>query len=415
MEYLHYNSNNQRCFNTSLLLLDDHEIYVVRCITRTDGKIIIPGNDEQCRQKVSPGLNFWWSHWGPSSYFFSVIKFIIDGTEYEPIFSASKGVRNPSEHLFDPRIFKNEYGAFIHSSDVEHIYSVTFDHDNKLVYLYELGLYVSQLVSGHNIQILDIKPIDEENWFIQYLVWFYEDGIQIVDATINETIQDRGFSNKLIDYHIDTIPYEKFKLIGSGSYDDGKEIYGTNSGVAPALSFSTPVIHLDNGWILGVGHSKIHSDDKEYPYKIGSNIENFRSYVNKYYSDKFGDKYKLHLGTGNSPDCYGYIYLLYFYILSFQPSTEKTNERTISGKMYISDSYLPLCNSNLDYRFSLVFPMGLALKDNNIIVTCGEGDYYSYKLSFDLNNVLGLCKHDAKNLDMRSYQYHILPFDNCKI
>lgn len=83
----------------------------------------------------------------------------------------------------------------------------------------------------------------------------------------------------------------------------------------------------------------------------------------------------------------------------------------------ICDAYLPINLDIIDnYKFSLVFPIGL-VKDteNKIIVTCGEGDYYSIALEFNINDVQNDCKYDAQNLNMNIYIYYFIAQKNNKL
>ena len=100
---------------------------------------------------------------------------------------------------------------------------------------------------------------------------------------------------------------------------------------------------------IAVGHIKIHSDLDKFKYKSDSNIQLFRENLYKDFKKYFNDKYIRHKGTNIVPDCEGYIYLPYFYILYNNMQN-----------MLISDAYLPVnLDINLDYRFSLIFPMAL--------------------------------------------------------
>lgn len=79
--------------------------------------------------------------------------------------------------------------------------------------------------------------------------------------------------------------------------------------------------------------------------------------------------------------------------------------------MKLSDTYLPLLlDQNItEYKFSLIFPNGLERSDNdNIVVTGGDGDYYSVILEFNLKDVIDRCIHDVQNMDMQKYDYYII-------
>jgi hypothetical protein len=215
------------------------------------------------------------------------------------------------------------------------------------------------------------------------------------------------------------INYENYIILGNGSYDNGiqddKELLGTNYGIMPGFSFATPHISINDDILLGVGHIKIHSDEK-YKYIPDSNIDIFRRNLYIQMKKRFGSRYIRHLGTGN---CEGYIYMLYFYII--------LNYKTENYQMKLSDGPrpppslpgqdLPIYNGSkypdsiydLNYKFSLIFPTGLErTNDTTIVVTCGEGDFYATALTFDLNQVINSCYYDIKNLDLRQYTYNII-------
>lgn len=170
------------------------------------------------------------------------------------------------------------------------------------------------------------------------------------------------------------------------------------------FSFSTPILtikHHDLEYKLTVGHSKIHADSYYNLYRYG-NAEDFRDKLYETYQRLFGDSYKAHFGSSFSKNhfCDGYIYLLYFCIFV---NIDGTN------KCLISDSYLPIDQGNDNqYKFSLVFPMGLSLENNKLMVSCGEGDYYTLLLKFDLDEVINSCVHDANRIDPSKYNFHLL-------
>jgi hypothetical protein len=177
--------------------------------------------------------------------------------------------------------------------------------------------------------------------------------------------------------------------------------FGINYGISPALSLGSPCIIIDD-YYLGVGHIKIHSNIDKYPYLKNSNIENFRNNLYLDYKRLFGDNYIRHMGTGFPPDCYGYIYMLYFYTIEFPMGQDE-------AVMHISDAYLPLNrNDNNLYKFSLFFPMGICNDGNNLLVSCGEGDFYSVICKFNLNDIYKLCKYNIKDMDFNNYNYYII-------
>jgi len=195
--------------------------------------------------------------------------------------------------------------------------------------------------------------------------------------------------------------------------------------------------------MIGCGHTKISNT---HDYLPESNIQKFKEQTHKEMRKLFGDKYKAHYGTGYNPEilknyykeqeensdeesseeedseeedsdelkkifkeqdknhCYGFIYLLYFYILY-------KDENTGEYHMKLSDSYLPVNLSdkeNNKYKFSLVFPMGIADCGEDILVSCGEGDFYSILLKFKIKNIIDACRHDLREINMDNYKFKYL-------
>jgi hypothetical protein len=200
-----------------------------------------------------------------------------------------------------------------------------------------------------------------------------------------------------------------------------KRILGPNYGKMPGFSFGTPVIDIihpdfpELGKIkLGVGHSKIHQDQNKFKYISGSKIDLFRQNLHNDMKTYFGKSYVPHYGTFGKKQCDGYIYMMYFYFLFDEITVDGTNNKKYQKAM-ISDSYLPVTidlkmdSESTDYKFSLVFPMGIGLKNENVVtVTCGYGDYKSIALEFDLKVIINSCIHDIQNVDMDEYQYFTL-------
>ena len=106
---------------------------------------------------------------------------------------------------------------------------------------------------------------------------------------------------------------------------------------------------------------------------------------------------------------------MYFYTLKY----DKTKQEYTQFRF--SDSFLPL-NSDSNhadkYKFSLFFPMGLTWGDpqtkTRVIITAGEGDYYSVMLQFQLQQVVNLCTYDISNLsegNINGYDYFLLSYN----
>jgi hypothetical protein len=270
---------------------------------------------------------------------------------------------------------------------------------------------------GHNFKLYGINmqllSVDLKNKNYKFVDWFRKEGVRIVTQDF--------FGKKIEEIYIKYNPL--FPINGIGSYlsekDDDKAFFKTNYGITPLLSFSTPHIRINEGY-FGVGHIKIHSDSEKFPYKSDSVIQNFRRDLRNDMKKYFGDRYAEHYGTSPSkmeemlyedgvlrrkldheiPICKGYMYLMFFYIISNDLQT-----------MVISDAYLPISldsHKHNDYKFSLFFPTGLTQNGNDIMITGGYGDFYSMKLIMKFADAIKTCRHDVANLDMERYTYNII-------
>jgi hypothetical protein len=198
-----------------------------------------------------------------------------------------------------------------------------------------------------------------------------------------------------------------YSISFEGSYDTGKEQhrikYGINYGISPCFSLSTPLVEANHpayGAVrLGIGHSKIQSSLTK-PYLSGR----LNSFRNNLYSDLeslYPGRYAIHgkavgdtfVQQGHNPNA-GFIYLMYFYFI------------TTDNRIFLSDSYLPFNNEN-KYKFALCFPTGLQVIGDKVVVSGGEGDYYTFFARWDLADALGRCRHNAQRCDMREYLYYI--------
>ena len=74
--------------------------------------------------------------------------------------------------------------------------------------------------------------------------------------------------------------------------------------------------------------------------------------------------------------------------------------------MYISDSYL-FIDKNQKYKFSIIFPMGLFEKNNSIVMSYGYGDYYTYLMEFNKEQLLKKITHNVKNFNINNYKFII--------
>lgn len=415
-------------FNFSMIKLEnDDYLYAVRVIRPLDDTIeVIPGNMLNCKQNYDLGLNYWWNQWDPHK-FVSYTTFFVGSIQLKikihpqnkptAYYNIRELVKNEYFlQLEDVRITKIRGYYYMYSSNTKLICELTI-HDNNIVFKQLHSVLSPVNIQGINQVIIDIytyqeiydnlniplkgkKTIDVTR--VVYIDWFKRNYLSIfaTDIIDKNMFGRYGTTVKYDDYSITYIN----KIDGEGSYDNGEDIeyFGINYGVSPMLSFGCPCIQIDD-YYLGVGHLKIHSDPKRFPYVKGSNIQNFRKYLYQDYKDYFGSRYIRHLGSGPPPNnCIGYIYMLYFYILSFPVGDN--NEAT----MHISDAYLPLNIDDKHYKFSLFYPMGIVKDNDKILISCGEGDYYSVICKFDFNNILNMCKYNVRTIDFSDYNYYII-------
>ena len=449
-------ASTTRTFNWSLIKInEDTYLYAVRfgATFVPEAPLFKPGNSEKCINPMEIGHAYWWNRWQ--------MGFNVGGT----YFFIGNHLTNKFQHCrveldddikntaltqdYPYRLFNSESNYFS-MSDVRVITQNNqhWVHDNKLQYIYPIkiegntikfGIKINNsMEGGQNYPI--IKLTDNE---LVHLDWYYPEGVKIIskNIVIRET-GTRGYQytekkTKSANYiwikYDDLIENGKKKFImnGAGSYDTKKpedmEKYGHNYGKMPLFSFTTPHIPLsDDGKIqLGVGHIKIHTDTQQYPYLPESRIQVFRDNLYRDMKAMFGDRYIRHKGSHPAPDCYGYIYMLYFYILYDTNEIAPGNQPALRGQgdMRLSDAFLPVyldpkapdSPKDNDFKFSLIFPMGLAKHNDKIIVTCGEGDFYSVALEFNIQDVVDSCIHNVKQMDMDQYKYYIMAYRDKKL
>lgn len=435
-----------RTFNWSIIKIAENiYLYAVRYIARfsDNAKKFKPGNSIECTNPMEIGFDYWWNKWSMANnmggtYFFvgNHLKGKFKHCDIELDDDIKKSTlrnRNTYNSLRGKTNLKLEDIRLIVKS-IGTTNSQYWLHDDEMNYIYPFRLNGNTIIIGKAIENKDyngrnyaIISLTENE--LQYIDWYYVEGIKIISKKIIEKkypIRDNivditetsDLTEKWIPYdHLVENGKKKYIISGNGSYDTKKpedmEKYGYNYGKMPLFSFGTPHIGLtsDGRVQLGVGHVKIHTDPEQFPYLNGSRIQTFRTALHTDMKAVFGDRYIRHKGTGNPPDCYGYIYMLYFYILDGVTD------------MRLSDAYLPVyldpkapdSLKDADYKFSLIFPMGLAKYDNDkIIVTCGEGDFYSVALEFDIKEVVNSCIHNVKRMDMDQYGYKIIAYKNGK-
>lgn len=426
-----YKCNYYIFLNTSIVKIDDDNyLYAVRIICqdgksfKNDQKYIKPGNSEECvpkRQDI--GINFPWNRWHLPQLESTDSTIFVYGNHKNnnlEILPLREGLYNNDKYGYeksDIRIMKMDGTIYMHTSNLDSMYmfDIVNEQNKKFIKMKKIRTYPDN--EDKNIPILSVRL--EKTKVITFIKWYYKyyDDFEENDKKEKGGVLLWGYEGFRPIMH--WIRFDNYVIDGLGSHlsglEDDKQIFATNYGITPMFSFGTPHIKLHNekygDFLLGVGHIKIHNDTEKYKYIDGSNIDTFRKNLHKDMRDKYGDRYIEHYGTGPYPDeCTGYIYMMYFYIMY-----DKQGE--FYNSMKLSDSFLPillderkkLFDDDNDYKFSLIFPMGITSIDTNkIIVTCGYGDFYSVALEFDTKNVINKCTYDVRNLDMREYSYWIL-------
>lgn len=429
-----------RLFNTSMIQIDDSNYL---CLIRFaynwyEDEPIIPGNSPRCNPRISDNNDkyFWWNNWhkfetheqGGTLF----VKYNINNNQFTEINTADNDdffrefdtadTAPGLGYTSDMRICEINNIIYIYTSSLDNFIACIYDiNTNKIEFLH---------ITDFSLKGKNFAPFNtEDGQFLKsqllYLDWFYGDHVLIRHLEHNDLL---GIYQIAPSTHVKDI---KINFTISGFYGEGsykkipyyftpKEVtiakakYGSFYGITPGFSFTTPHIKIEeNGkecWI-GVGHSKIRNPASVYPYIEGSKIEEFRTKLHDQMFTKYGDKYKLHMGGGEAPACFGHIYLMYFYKLIHNGKDDYD--------MYLSDSYLPLDLSDEtkdDYKFSLVFPMGIVkqkINGNDILkISCGEGDYNSIILDFDYKKVMESIKYDVKTFDITTYEYYLLSYKN---
>lgn len=356
--------NKQGCFcNTSICEYDqDKLILAVRILYSIDSTEIVPGNDKN--SKYEKGTNFWWTDWSNPNFSGYTLFFISDinfksiemllpmKMAYDPMFLKSdvrllKCKKTNRMFAYNPKYNLLALPFTIIHNKENNIYLISFNNNIK----------INNFNIINNGSYTSIEVSDEKSRSYFYLDWFYEKGIKYTSITSKLLVEDIFVKDKVAEkyYEIDN----KHMIVGDGSFigQIGKITdKHINYGITPLFSFGTPNIMYEKDgtkYFIGVGHTKIHTDNDLYKYKEGSNISLFRENLYKDFKEKFNDKYIRHDAyNSNVKIRKGYTYLMYFYYYKID-----NNNTIIDFK--VSDSYLPInLNHGYKYVFSLIFPMG---------------------------------------------------------
>ena len=432
-------------FNTSTAYLgNDIYIYLLRRqINNFPSNTIKPGNSPKCTNPFEIGHNFYWNQWSifenetivlignHNDNTFNVPKiYVEESSDFNICEDLEKEYRHGKTYYqstnilkkADMRVYVDGNTIFMYVVDEQTPLTIWFyEYDVQNNALYLLDRFI--LRGDKNASIVTfIKNSDSDNFI--YIDWFYANGKYTYTTPgvyLWDVVQMHDKINDITKAII--IPFDNGHIIsGLGSYltekEEDKSKFGLNYGVVPLLSVGTPHVKYTSSKFgdcyIGVGHIKIHSDSEKYKYQPTSNIHYFRENLYEEFKKQFGERYIRHHGstmalyyrnTGDGPkvECKGYIYMMYFYIITAD-----------FKNMYLSDAFLPI---NLDkalnddpknYVFSLFFPSGLTKYNDKLIVSGGEGDYRPIILEFNIEDAVNKCLYNIKRMDFNKYNYYIL-------
>lgn len=416
MEHLkqYYYIKDQDGFNMSCCKLDDKtELYCVRYLGTVPayfGEHIIPGNfsnvvksyilSKDTDRKISFGKNFFWNSWN---------EVLLDNTIF---FVGSYNNGNITiNNKIEPYIISNKIAFTLLNEGKFKYNDIRLVNINDNIYCYD-GL----ITSIYQIKIINNKiyipiELDKENpIFKKHFFIILNRACKLNDnnndITKYEKLYDKNWS--LIDiitknnekYFEFLNWYEKGYVTNTIINIKSKQCYkqniikmekdiinGLGTDTMPMFSLSSGFIKITNNDFeycgIATGHTKICLAKK---YN-NPNIDAFLTEINEKLSVM--DNYIQH----NS-----YIYMCYFIKL-----IKQNNEY----KMFISDSFIYV-DMKKEYIFSICFPMGLFEKNNNIVLSCGYGDYYNMLIEFDKQNLLDNIFHDISNFNSSNYKFKII-------
>lgn len=431
-------------------------------------KEFVPGNDETCGPLKGPfGKHFWWNLWHkPLRTDYDILTYYNEKTQIETI------VDSPIQFFeSDSRLYRiNNMEFIIYERNLSKIIRYEFDYETPRL----LNIYlIPENSGGLNQAIISFNPNDKNN-ILTFIDWLYDDGVHIYNCEVQNLNEydTKNFANLFFNQYKPNIGLQKIqeimilikkkkkiiiksnpnlKIPGESIYSyDSKALgyieFGPKYGILPFFSLGTSIAgsrgsngyesnlntskiinKYNNKYYLGVGHCKILADSNRYPYLQSSRIEIFRKNIYHDFKKKFGEKYIPHYGSTSSVkvdkngvdiSCNGYIYMMYFYLLSID-----------LHEFLISDSFLPVYIDNKEtnqidknYKFSLFNPFGIEIccknidnDDYNVKIYAGEGDFYAVQLEFLLKDIVDIPYHNINNMDMRNYRYMLIIKKNDKI
>lgn len=384
-----------RAYNPSIAALEDGYLVCARTAVSNKNEEIIPGSPDQNVLKHNrKGQNFFWCTWGRQNYTQMTLYFKC-GFDLKN-FTLLIPTESPKASYTDIRVMNMNNSSFICCpGDIDFVQQITKIETLDLLGTIEFSedTFIDMSFQGKNFSVIELG-----NETYSYLDWFDKKGLYY--RTNNR------FSGKTQELKYLAHNDPDYPILGSGSSLQDGENAGKNSGIMANYSFTTP--NLVYGDIcIGVGHIKI-DNDPDVLYKQGSNIDTFRTNLEKEYDNNYKENYirfESNFITQNPPVYNAFVYMMYFYTF------KKDSEGNIS-EFTISDSFLPLpcSNEGSKYKFNLIFPMGITLLPDQLtlLVTAGYGDFHCVAMKIALQDVLDLCVHNIQNLDLNNYKYQII-------
>lgn len=388
-------------------------------------EIMIPGHVNNCPYQKFPikykciGKNFIWNNWSNNDsnkeFHDNIILLTDENDNIIKIFHLTnykneiKNLCNISDKKLqiifgadDMRICKIDNDFFLTSSDLEIIlkFNILDDYTLKINKVYS-GF--TPLGKFRNIPLYDYK-YDENNFlYSKYLFWFEYYKKESLNVLSNgEIFEENGeifeeTSDKNSDFLYISGQQQIIKYLSSG-------ILGVGTNDSPMFSFGTNLIKIDDNCYLGAGHIKIKTKKEEYSkeknhYNENSNIFMVQQIIHEIMIAKYGDEYIYHRGSspyGNS----GFIYMTYFYLL-------KNENENIT--FLFSDPFL-IIDERMEYKFSLMFTIGIYKEDDKIVITSGIGDFYNSITKFNFDDVINMCNHNITKTNVSTDLTYNLSF-----
>ena len=412
----YYYIKDQDGFNMSCCKLDDmNELYCVRylgTISAYFGEHIIPGNfsntvksyilSKEMNRKISFGENFFWNNWNEdlldNTIFFvgsyNNGKFTINNKIEPHIISNKKACTLLNEGKFkynDIRLININNNIYCYDGLITSIYQIKiidnkiyipFNKDDPIVHKYNF-IFLNKLcksddnyinkyekIYDKNWSLIDIITINKEKYF-EFLNW-YEKGY--VTNTIISINTKQCYKKNIIKMDKDII---------NGLGTDNMPMFSFSSGFIKIADNNNMKYNNMEYCGIATGHTKLILSKKYNNVNIDALLKEINEKL------LIMDNYIQH----NS-----YIYMCYFI---------KLIKHDNKYKMFISDSFIYI-DMKKEYIFSICFPMGLFEKNDNIILSCGYGDYYNMLIEFDKQNLLNNIYHDVSNFDISNYKFKII-------